>query len=59
MGILSERMASIAKNAPVEQPSGKIRERGKHFRKGVNELFPIPQEEITISNGVIEQNFGY
>lgn len=59
LGILSERMASVYKNAPVEQPSGKIRERGKYFRKGVNEIFPIPQEEISISNGVIEQNFGY
>ena len=34
LGILSERMASVYKNAPVEQPSGKIRERGKYFRKG-------------------------
>lgn len=59
LGILSERMAVIAKNAPIEQPSGKIRVRGKYFKKGVNEIFPIPQEEITISNGVIEQNFGY
>ena len=32
LGILSERMASVYKNAPVEQPSGKIRERGKYFR---------------------------
>lgn len=59
LGILSERMFSISKNAPVEQPSGKMRVRGKYFRKGVNEIFPIPQKEIIISNGVIEQNFGY
>ncbi|MEA4937580.1 MAG: RagB/SusD family nutrient uptake outer membrane protein [Paludibacter sp.] len=59
LGILPERMASIYKNAPVEQPSGKIRIRGKYFRKGVNELFPIPQREILLSNGVITQNYGY
>jgi len=33
--------------------------RGYYFRKGVNELFPIPQNEIDISNGVVEQNSGY
>jgi len=58
LGLLAERMAFIAKNPPVE-PSGALRERGKYFRKGVNELFPIPQKEVQISNGVIEQNFGY
>ncbi|MDR2928809.1 MAG: RagB/SusD family nutrient uptake outer membrane protein [Cytophagaceae bacterium] len=33
--------------------------RGFYFRKGVNEIFPIPQTEIDISNGVIKQNPGY
>jgi len=33
--------------------------RGVSFRKGVNEIFPIPQTEIDISNGVITQNPGY
>ena len=33
--------------------------RGYYFREGVNELFPIPQREIDISNGVVEQNPGY
>lgn len=59
LGILNERMRTISNNPPIEQPSGKIRVRGLHFRKGVNEIFPIPQKEVIISNGVIEQNFGY
>ncbi|MGN0231171.1 MAG: RagB/SusD family nutrient uptake outer membrane protein, partial [Muribaculaceae bacterium] len=59
LGILAERMSAISKTAPIEQPSGKIRVKGRYFKKGVNELFPIPQDEILISNGVIEQNFGY
>ena len=33
--------------------------RGYYFREGVNELFPIPQTEIDVSNGVVEQNPGY
>jgi len=33
--------------------------RGFYFREGINELFPIPQNEIDISNGVVEQNPGY
>ena len=33
--------------------------RGLYFRQGVNELFPIPQTEIDVSNGVVEQNPGY
>ena len=33
--------------------------RGYYFRKGINEIFPIPQTEIDISNGVVEQNPGY
>ena len=32
---------------------------GKLFREGVNEVFPIPQAEIDLSNGVITQNPGY
>jgi len=36
-----------------------ISTRGYYFRKGVNEIFPIPQREIDISNGVVEQNPGY
>lgn len=39
--------------------SKRANKRGYYFRKGVNELFPIPQSEIDISNGVIEQNPGY
>ena len=33
--------------------------RGSYFRTGVNEIFPIPQTEIDVSNGVLEQNPGY
>ncbi len=33
--------------------------RGYYFREGVNELFPIPQSEIDVSNGVVTQNPGY
>lgn len=33
--------------------------RGAFFREGVNELMPIPQTEIDVSNGVVEQNPGY
>jgi len=58
LGIVADRMAFISNNPPVE-PSGTIRTRGIHFKKGVNELFPIPQKEVLISNGVIKQNFGY
>lgn len=33
--------------------------RGAAFKKGVNELFPIPQSEIDRSGGSIKQNPGY
>ena len=33
--------------------------RGAYFRQGVNEIFPIPQNEIDVSNGVVTQNPGY
>ena len=33
--------------------------RGLYFRVGVNEVLPIPQNEIDLSNGVVEQNPGY
>lgn len=58
LGVVAERMAFIANNPPVE-PSGQTRIRGKYFKKGVNEIFPIPQKEVLISNGIITQNFGY
>ncbi|NVO31710.1 RagB/SusD family nutrient uptake outer membrane protein [Hymenobacter lapidiphilus] len=32
---------------------------GKTFRKGRNELFPIPQQQIDLSGGVLTQNPGY
>lgn len=39
--------------------AGRANRRGYFFREGVNELFPIPQNEIDLSNGVVEQNPGY
>ena len=33
--------------------------RGAYFREGVSELLPIPQTEIDVSNGIVEQNPGY
>ncbi len=33
--------------------------KGKGFRDGVNEIFPIPQTEIDLSHGLITQNPGY
>ncbi len=36
-----------------------LRAHGKNFVDGKNELFPIPQSQIDISNGKLEQNPGY
>ncbi len=33
--------------------------RGYYFTEGVNEIFPIPQTEVDVSNGVVTQNPGY
>jgi len=33
--------------------------RGLYFKEGINEIFPIPQTEIDITNGVVTQNPGY
>lgn len=33
--------------------------KGKGFRDGVNEIFPLPQSEINLSKGKITQNPGY
>ncbi len=53
-----ECMEAQLRSLPVES-SGKVRQRGKYFKKGINERFPIPQKEVFLSNGVIEQNHGY
>lgn len=39
--------------------SSRSNHRGLYFREGINEIFPIPQTEIDISNGVVTQNPGY
>jgi starch-binding outer membrane protein, SusD/RagB family len=31
----------------------------KGFKKGKNELYPIPDSEITLSRGILKQNPGY
>lgn len=54
----SQCMLTQVKMRPTEI-SGKERIRGSYFKKGINERFPIPQKEVSISNGMIEQNPGY
>ena len=49
------RAASVIKAFGASQTN----RRGYYFREGVNEIFPIPQTEIDISNGVVTQNPGY
>ena len=49
------RAAEVLKEYSNMRPN----KRGSYFRAGVNEIFPIPQTEIDVSNGVIEQNPGY
>uniref|UniRef100_UPI0035934423 RagB/SusD family nutrient uptake outer membrane protein n=1 Tax=Pricia sp. TaxID=2268138 RepID=UPI0035934423 len=36
-----------------------LQARGTQFEAGVNELFPIPANQISLSDGVLEQNPGY
>ncbi|HYQ56368.1 MAG TPA: RagB/SusD family nutrient uptake outer membrane protein [Draconibacterium sp.] len=33
--------------------------KGQYFVEGVNEIFPIPRDQVEISNGTMDQNFGY
>lgn len=58
LGDCSQCMLTQVKIRPTEI-SGKERIRGSYFKKGINERFPIPQKEVSISNGIIEQNPGY
>jgi len=58
LGQLTQRMAYIATTAPAD-PGGGPRHRGQYFKPGVNEIFPIPQQEVFVSNGLIKQNYGY
>ena len=34
-------------------------QKGREFKAGVNELFPIPQSQINLSRGVLKQNPGF
>lgn len=36
-----------------------LQAQGKQFTEGVNEVMPIPQQQIILSNGVLTQNPGY
>lgn len=36
-----------------------LRAQGKQFKDGVNEVMPIPQQQISLSEGVLTQNPGY
>ncbi len=38
---------------------GQANRRGAYFTVGKHELLPIPQTEVDVSNGVVEQNPGY
>lgn len=51
------RAAKIFKAFASE--SATTHRRGLYFVEGINEIFPIPQTEIDLSNGVVTQNPGY
>jgi hypothetical protein len=34
-------------------------QKGREFKAGINELFPVPQSQINLSRGVLKQNPGY
>lgn len=53
--VRQKRAASVLKAFGAKQSN----KRGYFFREGVNEIFPIPQSEIDISNGIVKQNPGY
>jgi len=53
--VRQKRAATVIQAYGAERPN----KRGYYFRAGVNEIFPIPQREIDISNGVVVQNPGY
>ncbi|TPE44419.1 RagB/SusD family nutrient uptake outer membrane protein [Pontibacter mangrovi] len=36
-----------------------LQAQGKQFKEGVNEVFPIPQQQIILSGGTLTQNPGY
>lgn len=36
-----------------------LRDQGKNFEDGTNEIYPIPQSEIDVSEGLLDQNPGY
>ncbi len=49
------RAASVLHTFGRSRPNS----RGLYFREGIHEHLPIPQNEIDMSNGVVEQNPGY
>lgn len=56
-GVAAKRLNWLGDNGTTTNPA--IRWKGKYFKKGINEIFPIPQREVFISNGAIAQNPGY
>ena len=48
-----------AKSVLLSFSQTRSNQRGVYFREGINEIFPIPQMEIDVSNGVVTQNPGY
>ncbi|MFV0391789.1 MAG: RagB/SusD family nutrient uptake outer membrane protein [Paludibacteraceae bacterium] len=53
--VRQKRAATVIKNYGAQRAN----KRGYYFREGVNDIFPIPQNEIDIANGVVVQNPGY
>ncbi|RNI31625.1 RagB/SusD family nutrient uptake outer membrane protein [Rufibacter latericius] len=51
-----ERFYDLVRQGRAEQV---LRALGKNFTTGKNEVFPIPQTQITLSGGRLEQNPGY
>lgn len=54
MGMESDRFWDVVRQGRGQEVFGPL-----GFTSGKNEVFPIPQESITLSNGVLIQNPGY
>jgi hypothetical protein len=39
--------------------TGRAADRLENYKEGVNNLFPIPENQLNLSNGVLKQNTGY
>ena len=54
-----DSFATIQALSSIEVMAKKKGDGARRFIKGVNEIFPIPKDEIILSNGIINQNPGY